>query len=83
MRQLWALRQRWIEADRREWQRAAMVACVVANAHRGKRRAYKITDFMPSEKKGPSRAQTPDEQLAVLKSIFGPPGGRGRGTKRR
>jgi hypothetical protein len=82
MRQLWALRERWIEADRREWQRSAMVACVIANAHRGKRRAFKLADFMPSEKKRSARAQTPEEQLAVLKGIFGPPGGR-RGTKRR
>lgn len=82
MRQLWALRERWIEADRREWQRSAMVASVIANAHRGKRRAFKVSDFMPSEKKRSARAQTPEEQLAVLKGIFGPPGGR-RGTKRR
>ena len=82
MRQLWALRERGIEADRREWQRSAMVACVIANAHRGKRRAFKLADFMPSEKKRSARAQTPEEQLAVLKGIFGPPGGR-RGTKRR
>lgn len=51
--------------------RAAIVACVIANAFRGKgKRRFKPQDFMPKfgpeEKKGGQSAQ---EQFAIMKAI--------------
>lgn len=50
--------------DRDDWQRAAMIACVIANANRGKnQKAFTVEDFMPRRKK---KKQTPAQMFAVF-----------------
>jgi hypothetical protein len=53
--------------------RSAMIACILANQHRGKnKKPYKITDFMPKRdvgEVGKSRRQTVDEQIAIAKAV--------------
>ena len=52
--------------------RAAIVASVIANANRDPRghpQAFTVEDFMPKFDAEPRPAQTPDEQIAILKMI--------------
>jgi hypothetical protein len=51
--------------------RFALIAVLIANAHRGKRKAFKIEDFMPKRtgKRAEKPRQTVEEQLQVAKAI--------------
>lgn len=51
---------------RREHQRFALVCSVIANVNRSKGPPFKVSDFMPKEKK---KKQTWQEQLAVLQAF--------------
>lgn len=52
---------------RRDW-RAAIIACTVANAHRGKKtRPYKVKDFLYN--KPAKRAKSIEEQVALAQEI--------------
>lgn len=52
--------------ERADW-RAAMVASVIANVHRGKRgRPFKPSDFMPRQRR---RAQSPEQQARMLRAL--------------
>jgi hypothetical protein len=55
-----------IGPERDDW-RAAMIACTVANAHRGKRRAYKIQDFLL--KFGKKKPQSVEQMRALWGSV--------------
>ena len=47
--------------------RQAITSMVLANVNRGKnQRAFKVSDFMPFEKKKKRRQQTPEEMQAML-----------------
>lgn len=50
---------------KRQDQRAALVACLIANANRDpkkRRQPYRVEDFMP----GGASEQTPEQQAAIL-----------------
>ena len=52
--------------------RAAVVAAVIANANRDPKQhpqAFTVEDFMPKFDAEPRPAQTPEEQIAILKMI--------------
>jgi hypothetical protein len=67
----WAsMLDRWEERERRLDRRAAIVACVVANAHKGKSgRPFRAEDFMPryAKESGRGRRMSAEEmQRRVL-----------------
>lgn len=47
--------------------RNAIVACVIANAHRGKGRSFRVRDFMPTFDRRPQ--QTPQEMETVFRAF--------------
>lgn len=48
----WIAVEQLAPLDDSDWQRAAMICCVIANGNRGRnQRAYKLDDFMPRQKK--------------------------------
>lgn len=68
----------WIEyyrlepwGDRREYERTALLACILANAYRRKNaRAFRIEDFMPPPLgRAPERAQSAEEMAKILKGM--------------
>lgn len=46
---------------------AAIVASTVANAHRQRKKAYKVSDFMPTFER---REQAPEEMRTIFESMF-------------
>jgi hypothetical protein len=48
----------------------AIIATVVANANRGKGKAYKVSDFMPQFDKQTKR-QTPEQMQTILRAMAG------------
>jgi hypothetical protein len=60
--------------DMRGDMQAAIVASTVANVQRQRKKAYKVTDFMPVFER---KEQSPEEMRTVFESMFRlrPPGG--------
>jgi hypothetical protein len=48
----------------------AIIATVIANAHKGKGKAYKVADFMPKFDKQTKR-QTPQEMKMIMRAMVG------------
>ena len=46
---------------KQEWQRTALMTCLIANTWRGKRGALKVEDFPYCQKTQPMRKATPAE----------------------
>lgn len=62
-----ALCRRRRDEVRRADQRAALVACLIANANRDRKRrpkAFTVEDFMPGEDRS---AQSPEQQATILR----------------
>lgn len=58
--------KRHAAANKLSDQRAALICSVVANCHRDKKqKAFKVSDFMPKEKK----KQTNEQMLGIVKAI--------------
>ena len=55
--------------DRADFSRA-IIACVIANANKGKGPAYKVKDFMPQYDKEAKR-QSPEQMATVLRAMSG------------
>jgi hypothetical protein len=55
-------------SDEADWVRAAMIACVIANANRGRnQRAFRIEDFMPRRRR--KKPMTGRQMLNVFKQF--------------
>jgi hypothetical protein len=74
-RQFAALQDVAVEREEAMDARFAVLSCLIANAHRGKRRKpFRVQDFMPQRRKAEAKAQTWQEQLAIVKQwhlLFG------------